>query len=442
MDKIKASNIKFSIYTLGCKTNQSESDTITASLARRGFEQTGFENKSQISIINTCTVTAESDKKVRQIIRRIKQSNPDSKILVTGCFTVFNREFLIKNGIDLIVDNNDKNSIPDLISKIAGETNPETISLNESYRFLVHSRPFIKIQDGCEQNCSYCIVPRVRGRYNSAPSLQIIKEINDYVDLGYEEVVLTGIHIGKYGVDLPDQKINTLQSLMREILNSTSIRRVRLSSIEINEIDKKFLQIINESDSRIARHLHIPLQSGSDKILNLMNRHYSRQFFMENISLIKETIPDVALTTDIIVGFPCETEEDFKETLNAADKAAFSKIHVFKFSPRQNAPASSMNGDPEKKVKSERSQALRKEGNRLRENFINSNVGKALDVIYEKDDKKENISSGTSENYIKIYFPPPPEGTCSSSKNLKRKLLKIGTVSKYKDGLFGFIINS
>jgi threonylcarbamoyladenosine tRNA methylthiotransferase MtaB len=436
MDKIKTSNIKFSIFTLGCKTNQSESDTITAGLVRKGFEQAGFENKSQISIINTCSVTAESDKKVRQVIRRIKQSNPESKIVVTGCFTVFNKEFLIKNDIDLVVENKDKNGIPDLISKIFNETNSKTDA------FLVHSRPFIKIQDGCEQNCTYCIVPKVRGSYNSVPPLQIIKEINDYADLGYEEVVLTGIHIGKYGVDLPDQKINTLQLLMIKILDATSIRRVRLSSIEINEIDKKFLQIINKSDSRITRHLHIPLQSGSNKILNFMNRQYSRELFMESISLIKESIPGVTITTDVIVGFPGETEEDFKETLDVVDKAVFSKIHVFKFSPRPFAPARSMNGNLLKKAKSERSKVLRKEGDRLRENFINSNIGKTLDVIYEKDDEKENISSGTSENYIRVYFSTPPEESCSSSKNLKKKLLKIRAVSKYKDGLFGFTINS
>ena len=450
MDKTKISNIKFSINTLGCKTNQSESDYIANCLVEKGYQFVSYNNRPQISIINTCTVTSESDRKARQLIRRIKQVNPDIKIIVTGCFTVFNKEFLTgsNNNSIMVVDNEDKYKIPDIVSKIAGKPQLDAnnsdiccldaISLDAGHTEtnFTHSRPFVKIQDGCEQGCSYCIVPKVRGGYSSTPSSLILKEVKELEKMDFEEVVLTGIHEGKYGVDLFNEKINSLPLLIEEILKYSSIRRIRLSSIEINEIDSYFLKLIKNSDSRIANHLHIPLQSGSNRILKLMNRHYTREFYLDNVFFIKSLIPGVAITTDVIVGFPGETIKDFEETIDVVKKIAFSKIHVFKYSPRINTPASVMKGQLSNKVKSERSYILRNLGNRLREDYINSNIGRILEVIYEKEDKKERISSGTSENYIKVYYPTQGKNKVAP---VKGKLVRIRATSKFKDGLYGVL---
>jgi threonylcarbamoyladenosine tRNA methylthiotransferase MtaB len=435
MDKTKISSIKFSINTLGCKTNQSESDYIASCLIEKGYQFVNYNNGPQISIINTCTVTSESDSKARQLIRRIKQVNPGIKIIVTGCFTVFNKEFLTgcNNNSIIVVGNEDKYEIPVIVSNIANGTHFD--AKNVHYNFT-RSRPFVKIQDGCEQECSYCIVPKVRGAYSSVPSSRILKEVKEFEKMGFEEIVLTGIHKGKYGVDLLNEKINSLPLLIEEILKYSSIRRIRLSSIEINEIDSYFLKLIKNSDSRVANHLHIPLQSGSNRILRLMNRQYTREFYLDAIFLIRSLIPDISITTDIIVGFPGETGEDFGETLDAAGKANFSKIHVFKYSPRINTPASVMKDQLSNKVKSERSYILRNLGNKLREDYMSSNIGRILEVIYEKEDRKERISSGTSENYIKVYFTTPEKNKIAP---VKGKLVKIRATSKFKDGLYGVL---
>jgi threonylcarbamoyladenosine tRNA methylthiotransferase MtaB len=461
MDKTKISNIKFSINTLGCKTNQSESDYIASCLIEKGYQFVNYNNRPQISIINTCTVTSESDSKARQLIRRIKQINPGIKIIVTGCFTVFNKDFLTgcNNNSIIVVGNEDKYEIPIIVSKIAGEPYCDANHFNASYSDadytdtgslssihidasshvhcnFMRSRPFVKIQDGCEQECSYCIVPKVRGGYSSVPSSQILKEVKEFEKMGFEEIVLTGIHEGKYGVDLFNEKINSLPLLIEEILKYSSIRRIRLSSIEINEIDSYFLKLIKNSDSRVANHLHIPLQSGSNRILKLMNRNYTREFYLDNIFFIKSLIPGIALTTDVIVGFPGETIKDFEQTIDVVKKIAFSKIHVFKYSPRINTPASVMKGQLSNKVKSERSYILRNLGDKLREDYMSSNIGRVLEVIYEKEDKKERISSGTSENYIKVYFPTPEKNKVAP---VKGKLVKIRATSKFKDGLYGVL---
>jgi threonylcarbamoyladenosine tRNA methylthiotransferase MtaB len=435
MDKTKISNIKFSINTLGCKTNQSESDYIASCLIEKGYQFVNYNNRPQISIINTCTVTSESDSKARQLIRRIKQVNPGIKIIVTGCFTVFNKEFLTgcNNNSIIVVGNEDKYEIPTVVSKIAGEMHFDAKNVHCNF---TRSRPFVKIQDGCEQECSYCIVPKVRGGYSSVPSSQILKEIKELEKIGFEEIVLTGIHEGKYGVDLFNEKINSLPLLIEEILKYSSIRRIRLSSIEINEINSYLLKLIKNSDSRVANHLHIPLQSGSNRILKLMNRNYTSEFYLDNIFLIKNLIPGIALTTDVITGFPGETIKDFEETIDVVKKIAFSKIHVFKYSPRISTPASVMKDQLSDKVKSERSYILRNLGDKLREDYMSSNIGRVLEVIYEKEDKKERISSGTSENYIKVYFPTPEKNKMAP---VKRKLVKIRATSKFKNGLYGVL---
>ncbi|MBE3090361.1 MAG: tRNA (N(6)-L-threonylcarbamoyladenosine(37)-C(2))-methylthiotransferase MtaB [Actinobacteria bacterium] len=440
-------NLKFSIYTLGCKTNQSESDCIASDLISGGFQLVSLKEKPDFSIINTCTVTSASDSKARQLIRRIKQSNPGGKIIVTGCFVVFNEKFLAENKIDFIIRNEDKYNIPELVYKIFNinftgkvhafsETAPGPGPSPALPYQNIHSRALVKIQDGCEQSCSYCIVPSVRGRYKSIQPDLIIDTIKNLVNKGFEEIVITGIHIGKYGIDFGQNC--SLASLLKTILGSTTIKRIRLSSIEINEINQELLEIVKKSNGRIARHFHIPLQSGSNRILKLMNRHYTREYFLDAIKSIEKKLDGIAITTDIIVGFPGESEADFIKTLEAAKNVSFSKMHVFKYSARTNTPAALMEGQISEIVKSNRSHVARKFGEELRNTYIRSNLNNELEVLCEEIDSESGLYSGTSSNYIKVYFKIKPDQLQNRVfETVRGKLLKIKVKELYRGGLTG-----
>lgn len=472
-------NKTFFIHTLGCKTNQSESDEIINCLIKKGFKHATIEGESHerphYIIVNTCTVTSAADKKARQIIKKFKRSCPGSIVIVTGCCTVFQKELLGKIGADFIICNKDKKSITDfienhLITEHLKETglqesentsfstiedkktgkiiiNDKSCSKNSeeqvqgshihsshAHSSHIHSRALIKIQDGCEQFCSYCIVPLVRGGYKSEPQVKILDKIKNYCDAGFEEIVLTGIHIGKYGVDFRSNPLS-FAGLLESILEKTRIKRIRLSSIEINEIDSRLLGIIKENYPRIAAHLHIPLQSGSDKILQIMNRKYTVEFYKAKIKEIHEIIPDMALTTDIIIGFPGETDEDFNNTLNLVNEIRFSRIHVFRYSRRHKTKAAALDGQVSDFDKNRRSLILRRLGEQLRTDFLNSNNPKVHDVICESFDLKTGIAEGTSENYIKVYFHLPSEKFAEK----KAKILKVQTGKLYRDGLFGIV---
>jgi len=483
--------IRFSVDTLGCKVNQSESDFIAGELQKKGLELVSSSEHPDFCLINTCTVTSRSDRKARQLIRRIKSENRNSKILVTGCFVVFNKKFLKDCGVDFIVENKDKNKIPDLImcavanekaeaqtsaqakggaegeaeaeeGKSGGGNFARSSFLLQPYSCM-HSRPLVKIQDGCEQNCTYCIVPEVRGRYKSVPYRKVLQKVKELESSGFEEVVLTGIHIGKYGVDFdtgssntgsPHGKIRTecLADLLERITEETDIKRIRISSIEVNEIDRALLDILKKNKARFANHLHIPLQSGSDKILKLMRRPYTTEYYYRKVGEITRIFPDIALTTDVMVGFPGEDEKDFTQTVDMIRKIAFSKIHVFKFSKRKHTPAYWMGGQVDEEIKSKRSMILRSIGDELRSSYLKSYIGKTLNVICEElnsdsgitcvtsnesdnSDITSRIASGTSENYIKVYFKIDK----SMFVRLKGKIVKVTTNSEYKDGLRGII---
>ncbi len=437
-------DIKFSINTLGCKTNLSESDYIIKELLGKGFKLVQYSDDPDFCIINTCTVTSQSDRKVRQIVRRIKSKSPLSTVIVTGCYVVFNEKFLLDSGVDCMVKNKDKHSIPSVIEELARrrwntKTGLAVSSGNKKFQNLVHSRALVKIQDGCEQNCSYCIIPKVRGGYRSTPDELVLAQIRNLAAAGFDEVVLTGIHIGKYAVDIDTETCSggrnarDLADLLEKIIESSSIKRIRLGSIEINEIDSRITDLIKES-GRIAPHFHIPLQSGSDKILKLMRRPYSRGYFLNMAGSIKKSVPDIAITTDVIVGFPYESEEDFMQTVDLIKKVSFSKLHVFKYSRRMHTEAYSMGGQVAESVKSERSKFLREIGSKLRNDYIRNGVGKFFKVVTEKVDKEKKIAVGTSENYIKVYFPLD----CSDAEILKKgKLVEVKIESAYEDGLIG-----
>lgn len=435
--------MRFSVDTLGCKVNQSESDFIVKELFEKGLEPVSWSERPDFCIINTCTVTSRSDRKARQIIRKIKSQNKNSKIVVTGCFVVFNKKFLQDCDIDFMVENKDKNKIPDLIGRMtAGRKDLKSFDFKSCSQFnQIHSRPLVKIQDGCEQNCTYCIVPKVRGKYRSVPYREILNKIIDLQKDGFGEVVLTGIHIGKYGVDLStgspgkESKISSLANLLEEVVRETSIKRIRISSIEVNEIDSRLLDILKRNNRRFASHLHIPLQSGSDRILKLMGRPYTAQYYFKKIGMISGIFPNIALTTDVMAGFPGESEEDFARTVNMIKRIAFSKIHVFKFSKRMHTLAYGMGNQVGEEIKSERSKILRSIGDRLRNSYIKNQIGKLLNVVCEEMNFENRIISGTSGNYIKVYFPMDKENLPSQ----KGKILRVVANSEYKNGLWGVI---
>ncbi len=361
-----AGDLKFSVTTLGCKTNLSESDLIARELLKRGFSMVGFDGCPDISIINTCTVTLQGDRKTRQLVRKIKSAG-SGKLVVTGCFTELNSKLLEDLGADLIVRNKDKKDIPWLVAKLVGrpQTGKEIIYAGDQpHPGPMHSRPLVKIQDGCQQGCSYCIVPRVRGKYRSESAGSIIREINHFQEEGFEEIVLTGIHIGKYGAEKTEEP-QTLSRLLNMILARTEIKRIRLGSIEINEFDDGLYEVISKNRDRFAEHLHIPLQSGSNRILRSMKRPYLKEYFLKKIKKIKNMLGDFALTADIIVGFPGEDGDDFRQTMDLVKEVSFSKLHVFKFSGRPGTPAATMPGQVGEQIKSERSKVLREIGEEL-----------------------------------------------------------------------------
>ncbi len=445
--------VKFSVDTLGCKVNLSESDFIIKGLQKKGMELAPWDENPDFCIINTCTVTSQSDRKVRQMIRKVKSQNKNSKIIVTGCFVVFNKEFLKDCGIDFIVENRDKNKIPDLIRetvahgeirKVPEQKEPDKKGFN-FYTYprasQIHSRPLIKIQDGCEQNCTYCIVPKVRGKYKSIPCSEVLDRIRDLQRDGFEEVVLTGIHIGKYGNDSKSSnpssegKVGNLADLLERIMEDTDVKRIRISSIEVGEINRRLLDILERNKGRFARHLHIPLQSGSNRVLKLMGRPYTAEYYLRKIEMIGRIFPGIALATDVMVGFPGESEEDFIQTVKMIEKINFSKIHVFKFSKRKHTTAYWMSNQIGEEVKSRRSEIIRKIGDKLRSDYLKRNIGKLLNVVCEEMDIDNNIMSGTSENYIRVYFKMDKK----KFPLLKGKILEVAASSEYKNGLWGIL---
>jgi threonylcarbamoyladenosine tRNA methylthiotransferase MtaB len=430
--------MRFSINTLGCKVNLCESDEMSAIFTRRGLLKVDFrDGDPQLCIINTCTVTSESDRKARQLIRKIRKTNRDARLAVIGCYVRDHRDFLEENGVDIILDNDGKKDMQDLVESILKKADykPEAKKVSHSpchYPYSDHSRPIVKIQDGCEQGCAYCIVPRVRGSYRSVEGGKVLREIEKLVKSGYEEVVLTGIHIGKYGIDIDGD--TGLSGLVEGILSGTGIKRIRMSSLEINEIDEELVKVIVKNDKRIAPHLHIPLQSGSDRILKKMGRLYNIKYFTGRMEMLRRYLPGTAFTTDVMAGFPGETEADFKNTYEMVKKLRFSKLHIFRYSPRPGTAAFSFKDRVSGQDKQERSRILRALGDRMRNSFIKENIGKELLTAVERNAGSDGLLSGTSGNYIKIYFR-----TDADYNEIHGKLVKIKVQKVYRNGLSGII---
>ena len=391
------------ILTLGCKVNTYESEYVTNIIKEHNYEIKSFDDVCDIYIINTCTVTNTSDIKSRKMIRNAIKKNPNACVVAMGCFIEANKDYQIE-GLDIVLGNKDKSKIVELLDeyytkkeRIIKLYNDPKSQFEDMYitNFPGRTRAFVKIQDGCENFCSYCIIPFVRGKCRSKDPAKVISEIKALVKNGYQEVVLTGIHTGNYGVDLD----TNFATLLKEIVKIEGLKRLRISSIEITELTDEVLEVIQENPT-IVDHLHIPLQAGSDEILKAMNRKYDLNYFFEKINEIRKIRPNISITTDVIVGFPGETLELFEETIKTCRDLEFAKIHVFPFSERQGTKAMELPNHIEPNEKKRRARELLLVSKELEIAYANKFINTQEEVLIEEE--KDGYSYGHTSNYLHI----------------------------------------
>lgn len=394
--------MKFNIVTFGCKVNQYESNMMKERMLSSNFFYVENISEANIIVVNTCSVTNVADKKCLKMIRRIKREYPNSILVVAGCSSQNKQEIYENLDIDILIGNKDKSKI-DILLKEYIKTHKRYVKFYNDRKLdfedmLIsdynHIRAFIKIEDGCDNFCSYCIIPYVRGSVRSKNFETVIKEAKLLTQKGHKEIVLTGIHTGHYmdnGYDLTD--------LINELSKIEDLLRIRISSIEITELNDKFLNMLS-TNKKVCDHLHIPLQAGSDEILKRMNRKYDLKYYEDKINKIRMIRPDISITTDIIVGFPYETDELFNETLEFSRKMNFSKIHVFPYSIRIGTSAANMPNQVDEKVKKERVKKLMDLSEVMEKEYYNKFVGKELDILVEECDN--NVSIGHSSNYLMV----------------------------------------
>lgn len=401
--------MKVAVYTLGCKVNTYESEYVIKEFLKRGYTLTDFSDENaDIYLINTCTVTNTSDQKSRKMIRQARKKNKDAVVVAMGCFTqIRNNDNQIMDFVDVVIGNKDKSRIVDLTEefiknkrKIANieDINEADFDDMEISYFNTRTRALVKIEDGCENFCSYCIIPYVRGRVRSKRPEKVIDEVKRLVNNGYKEIVLTGIHTGHYGADLKDYDFS---DLLLELEKIDGLDRIRISSIEITELNDKFLSVLRKS-KKIANHIHIPLQAGSNHILKLMNRKYDKKYYLDKINKIRKIRPDMAFTTDVIVGFPLESDYDFNETIAFVKEVSFAGGHVFPYSRRNGTPAAKMKGQITKEEKHIRCKKLISVFDSLEESYYKKHIGCTLTVIAET--YEDGTLTGHTDNYLKVRF--------------------------------------
>jgi threonylcarbamoyladenosine tRNA methylthiotransferase MtaB len=403
-------------HTLGCKVNHYETEAIWQLFQEAGYNREEFNKNSDVYVINTCTVTNTGDKKSRQVIRRAIRNNPDAVICVTGCYAQTSpAEIMAIPGVDIVVGTQDRSKLLGLIAEYRAERQPinavRNIMKNRVYEeldvpaFTDRTRASLKIQEGCNNFCTFCIIPWARGLMRSRDPKEVIRQAQQLVDAGYLEIVLTGIHTGGYGEDLKDYN---LAALLRDLESEVNgLKRLRISSIEASQLTDEVIEVLNNS-SIIVRHLHIPIQSGSNTVLKRMRRKYTMEFFAERLDRLREALPHLAITSDVIVGFPGETEEEFMETYNFIRDQHFSELHVFPYSMRTGTPAARMTDQIDENVKNERVHRLIELNDQLAKQYASSFEGEVLEVIPEekyKLDPESGLYEGYSDNYLKVVFP-------------------------------------
>jgi len=402
----------FTYISLGCKVNSYECSALADELAKNGYVQD--EKNPGVVFINTCSVTSTADQKSRQHIRKLRANFPNAILIAMGCYVQGNYKWIQENiKPDIIVGTSNRNKIVGLIKEF--EINKKQICLvDEKPRFFTYEelgqvnyqenvRAYLKIEDGCNNFCSYCIIPYRRGKARSRSKEQIMLEAQKLLEKGYKEIVLTGINVSFYGQDLQNESFS---KLVASLLELKGLQRLRISSIEESEIDESLTNLFKKHN--LAKHIHVALQSGSDTVLKRMNRKYTSQEFYEKVSLIRKLAPDVALTTDVIVGFPGETEDEFIETFNFIKKCKFAMLHVFPYSPREGTVAAKMDNQVDAKIKKERCLKIIELSNQLWDEYTNMFVNKEVEVLIEQFNQEKGYNVGHTSNYLEVHIPGDP----------------------------------
>ena len=400
---------KAASFALGCKVNQYESEAIAELFAEKGYEIVGIDEEADVYVINTCTVTNFGDKKSRQLIRKVKRQNENAIVAVVGCYAqTAPKELMEIAGVNLVIGTKDRaqivemveqydraNGVENHVSDIMKERVFEPLSIQ---KLANRTRAYLKIQDGCSQYCSYCIIPYARGPIRSRELQEVVAEVKRLAENGFKEVVLTGIHVASYGKDRRD---TSLLDILKQVHEVEGIERIRFSSIEPNVVTEEFAQTM-AALPKVCDHFHLSLQSGCDKTLKEMNRKYDTEKYRQAAATLRKYLPKVALTTDIIVGFPGETEEDFRESYAFAEEIGFAKIHVFPYSPKRGTPAAARKDQLLNAVKSERSHTLIQLSDRMAADFLADAVGTDAEVLYERA-VGDGIYEGHTTNYMKVH---------------------------------------
>lgn len=420
--------------TLGCKVNQYDTDAMKGLFIKAGYIPVEFDELADIYVINTCSVTHVGERKSRQLIRQAKRKNKDAIIVVTGCYAQLDPETLLAiNGVNLVIGNKDRHRVVELVEQL--ETTEKQINavsdimkekdFEEMTLFgdaVEKARAFMKIQEGCSNYCTFCIIPYTRGKLKSRLLPDIIKEARQLVYFGYKEIVLTGIHLGNYGVDLPNKP--NLADVVKSLLDIKGLERIRLGSIESVEVSDELINLMI-NDKRVCAHLHLPLQSGCNRILKKMNRHYELADFENLLNTLRSRIPNIAITTDIIVGFPGETDEDFSETVESVKKFGFTHIHAFPYSMREGTPAAKMKDQIPMPIKKARVAVLNKLAEESLAEYGKNMVGKKATILIEQE--KDGFYLGFTDQYIHGKIK-------AKDKKFKVGELVEGTVEKMING--------
>lgn len=434
-------------HTLGCKVNHYETEAIWQLFKAENYERVDYEAKSDVYVINTCTVTNTGDKKSRQVIRRAIRKNPDAVICVTGCYAQTSpAEILAIPGVDIVVGTQDRTKMIPYIEQFKNERQPingvGNIMKSRVYEeldvpaFTDRTRASLKIQEGCNNFCTFCIIPWARGLMRSRDPEEVVRQAQQLVDAGYKEIVLTGIHTGGYGEDM---KNYNLAMLLRDLESKVEgLKRIRISSIEASQISDEVVEVLKTSN-KVVRHLHIPIQSGSDTVLKRMRRKYTMEFFGDRVRALKDALPGLAITSDVIVGFPGETEEEFMETYNFIKEHKFSELHVFPYSKRTGTPAARMDDQVDEDVKNDRVHRLIALSDQLAKEYASQFENEVLEIIPEErfSEDKENVFVGYTDNYLKVVF----EGSEDMiGEIVKVKITKAGY--PYNEGQFVKVMNT
>ncbi|MBT9163182.1 MAG: Threonylcarbamoyladenosine tRNA methylthiotransferase MtaB [Chloroflexi bacterium] len=426
------------LQTVGCKLNQAESESLAYKLCDAGFGVVAPDQDPDVYVLNTCTVTHIADRKCRHHLRSFRRANPHALVLATGCYVDRDAAGVQVEGVDLTVGNTDKDRLVEIVTgrlenrvrrplAVSGHGSriPDT-TFNGYEAQLFRTRSLVKVQDGCNQCCSFCIVPHVRGRERSVPTDEVVTEVNDRASRGYQEVILTGTRIGAYK--------EGLAGLVRRILDDTAIPRLRLSSLQPGELPTSFIELWRDN-GRICRHLHLALQSGSDSVLRRMGRGHCTGEYEETVNLVREGMPDIAITTDVIVGFPGESEEEFEESYRFCERIGFAGLHIFPFSARPGTPAARMPGKVPEKIKKSRSRIMLELAGRSAQDFRRRFSGQTMPVLWEER-KGEGLWIGHTGNYIKAITSsslPWREGVRG------RGIIETKLSGEYEDALWGDI---